>query len=260
MILASPGEIAFTVFNFPVRWYGIFIFLAIMSGILVVQCVAKHFFKEYSDDNLIDLSAVIIISGLIGARLYYVLLDYDYFSRYPNEIWAVWQGGLSIHGAIIGAIIGSFISIKKKELFFLRTADLFTFGLVTGQIIGRWGNYYNSEAFGLPCNLPWKLYIPPQSRPLGYLFHDYFHPTFLYEAFGSLLILIILLWILFRFNEIKSGTIFFLYLILYSCVRICVETFRIDSVLSFGNIHVAHIASIVLLVVGLIGLLFVYKK
>jgi len=260
MVFTSPGEIAFGVLGYQIRWYGIFMFLAILGGMFLVKYLAKRFYREYSEDFLIDLSLVLVVSGIVGARLYYVLMDFGYYLRHPLEMFAVWQGGLSIHGAIIGAVIAGGVFVRKNGFSFLKTADLFTFGLVFGQMIGRWGNFFNSEAFGLPCDLPWKLYIPFESRPLGYIFYDYFHPAFLYESLCSLIILIILLCLRFWFKEIKAGTIFFLYLVLYSCVRIVIETIRIDSVLSFGPFHIAHIVSGVLILAGISGLIFVNRK
>lgn len=260
MVFTSPGEIAFQILNYQVRWYGVFMFLAIICGVVVMLKIAKKFYEEYNEDFLYDLAFILIISGIIGARLYYVLLDFRYYLKFPVEIFAIWQGGLSIHGTIIGALIGGGLFIKKKGYNFLKTADLCTFGLITGQIIGRWGNFFNSEAFGLPCNLPWKLYIPLQARPINYVLYEYFHPTFLYESLGCLTILCILLTLKFKFKELTSGTIFFLYLILYSCLRLCIETIRIDSVLSFGNIHIAHIASVILLFAGIIGLFAINKR
>ncbi len=260
MLFTSPGEIAFSILNYQIRWYGVFMFLAIICSVIVMLKIAKRFYKEYNEDFLYDLAFILIVSGIIGARLYYVILDFGYFIKFPSEILAIWQGGLSIHGAIIGALIGGGIFTKKKGYSFTMTADLCTFGLITGQIIGRWGNFFNSEAFGLPCNLPWKLYIPMHSRPINYVLYDYFHPTFLYESVGSLMILVMLLVLKFKYKDIKPGTIFFLYLILYSCLRICIETLRIDSVLSFGNLHIAHIASILLMITGIIGLICINKK
>ena len=144
---------------------------------------------------------------------------------------------------------------------FLKLADLFSFGLITGQIIGRWGNYFNSEAFGLPTELPWKLYIPYQLRPIEYRNYEFFHPTFLYESILNLIILIILYLILRKNNEtMKNGLIFFSYLILYSIARLLTETLRVDSILNISNFHIAHIAAIVLILTGAIGLYKISQK
>ena len=255
----SPGDIALTIGSIDIYWYGFFMSLSILVGIFVVFLVSKKYFKEISFDTICDLSFELILAGIVFARLYYVIMDYKYFLKYPLEIPAVWNGGISIQGAIIGGIIIGLLYVKQNKLSFLRLADLFSFGLVTGQIIGRWGNFFNSEAFGYPTNLPWKLYIPYASRPYDYKAYDFFHPTFLYDSLLNVGVLLILFLLLTKIKNRKDGIIFFSYIILYSIVRILVETLRIDSVLSFGNIHVAHIASILFIIIGIIGLYYVNK-
>ena len=255
----SPGDIAVTIGDVDIYWYGIFMSLAILSGFWVVCIVAKKFFKEISVDLIVDLSFVLIIFGLIFARLYYVVLDYRYFLKYPSEIIAVWHGGISIQGAIIGGLIAGLLYVREFKLNFLRLADLFSFGLITGQIVGRWGNFFNSEAFGLPTQLPWKLYIPFSSRPLEYKAYDFFHPTFLYESVLNVLVLLIMFLLLSMVKNRKDGLIFFSYIILYSIVRIFVETIRIDSILNINGIHIAHIVSIFFIFMGILGLLYIKK-
>lgn len=251
----SPGHIAFSVFSLDIHWYGIIMSLSILFGLLVIFIINRRFFKEITTDTICDISFYLIISGLVSARLYYVLLDLPYFIRHPYEILAIWNGGISIQGAIIGGIFTLYIYIKDHKLNFLRIADLFSFGLITGQILGRWGNFFNSEAFGLPTNLPWKLYIPYTLRPLEYKTYEYFHPTFLYESILNIFVLLTMLLILKKQGEKrKNGIIFFSYIILYSLVRILVETIRTDSILNVGIIHIAHIASIILFIAGVFGL------
>lgn len=251
----SPGHIAFSVFSLDIHWYGIIMSLSILFGLLVIFIINRRFFKEITTDTICDISFYLIISGLVSARLYYVLLDLPYFIRHPYEILAIWNGGISIQGAIIGGIFALYVYIKDHKLNFLRIADLFSFGLITGQILGRWGNFFNSEAFGLPTNLPWKLYIPYTLRPLEYKTYEYFHPTFLYESILNIFVLLTMLLILKKQGEKrKNGIIFFSYIILYSLVRILVETIRTDSILNVGIIHIAHIASIILFIAGVFGL------
>ena len=145
-------------------------------------------------------------------------------------------------------------------MIFFRYADLFCYGLITGQILGRWGNFFNSEAFGSPTNLPWKLFIPFEARPLEYKECEFFHPTFLYESIGNLIIFLILLFVIFKFKNIKNGTIFYTYIILYSFLRIFTEHIRIDSVLHVFGIPIAQITSILLIIFAIIGLYFLYVK
>lgn len=257
----SPGHIAFSFSTIDVYWYGIIIALSILVGLFVICKIRNKYFEEISTDTICDLSFYLIIFGLIFARLYYVILDLPYFLRHPFDIPAIWNGGIAIQGAILGGVIGGYLYTKKHKLNFLRFADLFSFGLITGQIIGRWGNFFNSEAFGLPTSLPWKLYIPYALRPIEYRNFEYFHPTFLYESLLNIIVLICLYIILKKQGtERKNGIIFFLYMIFYSIVRLLVETIRIDSVLNISNIHIAHIAAIVILIAGGIGLYKISRK
>ena len=257
----SPGHIAFSISTIDVYWYGIIIAISILVGLLIICKIRNKYFKEVSTDTICDLSFYLIIFGLIFARLYYVVLDLPYFMRHPLDIPAIWNGGIAIQGAIIGGVIGGYIYTKSHQLNFLRFADLFSFGLITGQIIGRWGNFFNSEAFGLPTSLPWKLYIPYALRPIEYRSFEYFHPTFLYESLLNITVLISLYTILKnQKEERKNGIIFFSYLILYSVVRLLVETIRIDSILNISGFHVAHIAALIILTIGGIGLYKISRK
>lgn len=235
--------------------------LAILVGLFVIFWIRNKYFKEITTDTICDLSFYLIIFGLFCARFYYVILDYGYFSRHPYEIFAIWNGGIAIQGAIIGGIFVGYLYANEFKLNFLRLADLFSFGLVTGQIIGRWGNFFNSEAFGLPTQLPWKLYIPYGLRPIEYREYEFFHPTFLYESILNIFVFITLLLILKKTkNERKNGVIFFSYIILYSIVRLLVETIRLDSVLNINNIHIAHIAAFGLIIFGLLGLYKISRR
>ncbi len=257
----APNPIAFSISSIDIHWYGIIIAFSMLIGLLVVCKIRDRYFKEISTDTICDLSFYLILFGLIFARLYYVVLDYSYFLRHPFDIPAVWNGGIAIQGAILGGIIGGYVYTRDHNLKFLRLADLFTFGVITGQIIGRWGNFFNSEAFGLPTNLPWKLYIPFQYRPLEFRSFEYFHPTFLYESILNIFVLIILYFILKRLGTEKTnGVIFFSYLMLYSIVRIAVETLRVDSILNISFFHIAHIASFIIFTAGAVGLYKISRK
>ncbi len=256
----SPGEIAFTIGSIDVYYYGIIMAFAILTGIAVILNLKKRFYPEISSDRIFDISFLLIIAGIFGARFYYVLLDYKYFLRFPYEIPAIWHGGISIQGAILFGILAGIFYVKKHNINFFRYADLFIFGLVTGQIIGRWGNFFNSEAFGLPSNLPWKLYIPYSNRPIPFKNEEFFHPAFLYESLLSVCIFVILYLILIKCKNRKDGLIFYIYIVLYSIARILVETIRTDSVLNIYGFHAAHIASAIFILIAIIGLCFLYKR
>ena len=256
----SPGHIAFSVFSLDIHWYGIIMSLSILFWLLVIFIINRRFFKEITTDTICDISFYLIISGLVSARLYYVLLDWSYYSKNILEIPAVWNGGISIQGAIVGGIVAGYYYAKSNKLDFFMYADLFSFGLIIGQVIGRWGNFFNSEAFGLPCSMPWKLYIPYASRPVEYKGYEFFHPTFLYESILNLFVFVVLFFVLIKFPNRKNGLIFFLYIILYSVVRIFVESIRIDSVLNINGVHIAHITSILFIIFALLGILYINKK
>lgn len=259
-MFCSPASIAFSIYNIDIHWYGIIMSLSILFGLLGIIQIAKKYFQEISEDNICDISFLLIIVGLVSARIYYVLADWQYFYKHPFEIPAIWNGGISIQGAIIGCVIAFIYYSKKKNLNFFRYADLFVFGLVIGQIIGRWGNFFNSEAYGLPTNLPWKLYIPYSSRLIEYKSFEFFHPTFLYESISSILIFIILYLMLVKQKQRKNGIIFCSYIILYSIVRIIIEGIRIDSVLNICGIPIAQITSTLLILISIIGLYFILGK
>ncbi len=255
----SPGAIAFSIGSLDIHFYGIIMALAILISIVVICFVKNKYFKDIPMDSVFDISFILIVFGIIFARLYYVILDFSYFSKNPLEIPAIWNGGISIQGAVLGGIIAGYFYTKANNLNFLRYADLFSFGLIIGQAVGRWGNFFNSEAFGLPAYIPWKLYIPYASRPVDYKSFEYFHPAFLYESLLNILVFIILYLILTKYSKRKDGFIFFSYMILYSVVRIIVESVRLDSVLNIYNLHIAHVTACLFIIFGILGLIFTDK-
>lgn len=251
-MFTSPGEIAFNIGNYSVHYYGICISVGIVIGLLIAYFICKNFYKDFNADVIFDVAIPVIIGGIIGARLYYCLLSWGYYSHNLMEIFQIYKGGMSIHGGILGGILAGIMYAKIKKLPILKLCDIFSFALVTGQIIGRWGNFFNSEAFGLPCNSSnfLKLYIPLDKRPPMFAHYDFFHPTFLYESLLNILVLVSLFYIL-KIDKPKDGTIFFTYLILYSLVRIFVETLRIDSITSVMGVPVAFVVSIAIILISL---------
>ncbi len=256
----SPGSIAFSIGSIDVHYYGIIMAFAILIGLLTILFIKKRYYKDISTDTICDITFLLIVFGIISARLYYVILDSNYFMKNPFEIPAIWNGGISIQGAILGGIITGYIYSKLNKIDFLRYADLFSFGIIIGQAIGRWGNFFNSEAFGLPAQIPWKLYIPYAQRPDFFKEFEYFHPAFLYESLINICIFIVLCIILTKYKQRKNGFIFFLYIILYSIGRLIVESIRLDSVLNINNIHIAHIAAIIFIIFGILGIIMINKQ
>ena len=257
-MFASHSQIICTIFGVNIYFYGVILALAIVLGTCLSEYLGVKYFN-LKKDTIIDLSPYLIISGIIGARLYYCCLNYDFYSRFPTEILAIRHGGISIHGAILGGIIGLLIYAKKHKISALKLADISAVGLVSAQAIGRWGNFFNSEAFGTPTNLPWKLYIAPQYRPIPYTQNEYFHPTFLYESILDFGIFLILFYLLKNKIFNKDGNIACLYLILYSIARILVESLRIDSVCYIHGIPIAIVISICVIIISII-VLFLNNK
>lgn len=253
----SPNDIAFSILNFPIYYYGIILSFAIFVGVLAAYYLYKNFYIEKAS-YIIEFSSYIILFGIIGARLYYCFVNYPYYLYQPLDIFNIRQGGLSIHGMIIAGVLSLYFLARKYKMSFFKLTDAFLCATPLAQSIGRWGNFFNSEAFGAPTDLPWKLYIAPIHRPIEYINYEYFHPTFLYESILDFLIFIILL-ALFKKMSKTPGIITCLYLILYSLVRIFVEHFRIDSVLYICEIPIAQLVSILLILFALILFLFIKK-
>jgi len=261
-MFTSPNKIFMSFWGYDIYWYGLFLAIGIVFSILVSHYVSKKFYKQ---DFVIDFTPYILIVGIIFARLYYCLINWTYYSNFPSKILFIREGGISIHGAIIGGVFAIsclwYLSRKFDKNFnlsFLEVCDIFAIGLPLGQAIGRWGNFFNSEAFGLPTNLPWKLYIAPQFRPAQFLNYDYFHPTFLYESILDIVIFAVLILTLKKYKTNSYGKITALYLILYAICRFFIEYLRTDSVLNLGTLHIAQIASIIMLILGIA--IFVYVK
>lgn len=254
-MFVSPGEIAFRIGSVSVYYYGIIMAISLCVGVLLVRFMTGKFYPELNTEIIYDIAPHIILGAIIGARLYYCLLNLPYYSKNLIEILEIRNGGMSIHGALIGGIIMGVIYAKRHKLPILKLCDIFSYGLVLGQAIGRWGNFFNSEAFGGPAQNFLKLYVPIYKRPLEYMQYNYFHPTFLYESILDVCILLILFFAVRKLARGKDGIVFFSYLILYSIVRIVIEQIRIDSVLNIYGIPIAQIVSCVVIFISIIALI-----
>jgi len=238
--------VAFEMGPVSVHWYGLLIALSILIGyFVVVRSLAKS--RDLNADLLLNIVIFGLVGGIVGARLMFVVLKWPHYADNLAEIVLITQGGLSIHGAILGGALAVLWATKIYKLDFKRIADIFAPAAILGQAIGRFGNFFNQEAFGGPTNLPWKMYISPQNRPLGMEEFNCFHPTFLYEAIGSFIIFFILLRLLGL--RLKDGSVLAWYLILYSSLRFATEFARIDSDY-WGWLSVAQWASLVIIVLS----------
>ncbi|MDB9499878.1 prolipoprotein diacylglyceryl transferase [Nodularia spumigena] len=255
----SPGPVIVEIGPITIRWYGLLIAIAVLIGVSLSQYLAKR--RNVNPELVSDLSIWLVIGAIPAARLYYVLFQWSEYSQHPERIIAIWQGGIAIHGAIIGGTLAALIFAKVNQVSFWQLTDLVAPSLILGQAIGRWGNFFNSEAFGRPTNLPWKLYIPLQNRPPTLANFEYFHPTFLYESLWNLIVFALLMALFFRGlsgkPRLRLGTLFLAYLVAYSLGRVWIEGFRIDS-LMLGPLRIAQVVSLSGIVVGLAGLAWLY--
>jgi len=250
----SPGS-ELVIGPLSIRWYGLLIASALLIGVSLSQYLAKY--RRVNPELLSDLVVWLVVGAIPGARLYYVLFQWDYYRQYPEQIIAIWKGGIAIHGAILGGLLASLVFARLKHVSFWQLADLVAPPLILGQAIGRWGNFFNSEAFGRPTNLPWKLFIPLEQRPSAFADAQYFHPTFLYESLWDLLVFGILITLFFKYPQAKRGTLFLVYALCYSLGRFWIEALRMDS-LMLGPLRVAQVVSLVGAAIGIAGLIWLY--
>jgi len=250
-MFASPGPIALQIGPLSIRWYGLLIAAGVLLGTTLAHREATR--RGEDPDQLLNVIVVGVMAALVGARLYYVIFNWGYYGPRPFKILAVWEGGLAIHGGILGGGLAVVVSTVRRKLPTLTYLDIMAPSLVLGQAIGRWGNFFNQEAFGTPTDLPWKLYIEPYYRPPHLATFEYFHPTFLYESLWDLGVFAILFFFLRRRLEHVPGTLALSYLGLYSIGRFFVEGLRIDS-LMLGPLRAAQVVSLTLIGASVAGL------
>jgi phosphatidylglycerol---prolipoprotein diacylglyceryl transferase len=238
-------RIAFTIFGIDVMWYGILMATGMILGTLIAIKEAKR--VGIKEDDILDLAIIAIPAGLIGARLYYVLFNWGYYSNNPSQIFNFRGGGMAIHGALIGGVLAGYIFSRYKKLNFFKLADTVIIGMPLAQAIGRWGNFINKEAHGGPTTLPWGIMVDGVKV----------HPTFLYESIWDFGIFIFL-WI-FRKKKSYEGQVIVLYAILYSLGRFFIEGLRTDS-LMIGPLRMAQVISLVGVIGGIIVHLYLSKK
>lgn len=251
-------SIMFSIFGIDIRWYSLLILIGIVIGVLLLEREAKKF--KYPKDLIFNMCFWTIIIGIIGARLYYVLFNFSYYKSNLLEIFAVWNGGLAIHGGLIAGAITVIFFAKKYHLNFLKLLDMAAPSLILAQAIGRWGNFFNGEAHGIATTYTHlqELLVPEfiiKGMNIGGI---YYLPTFYFESLWCLLGFIVLL-IIRRRKYIKIGATTCIYLMWYSLGRIFIEAWRTDS-LMLGGFKVAQIISIILFLTGLVYLIYLSRK
>ena len=281
-LLKSPGSQLINLGLFSIKWYGLLIAISILLGLNLSKKLAR---SRGIDPHLVsEMLPSLVLSSIIGARIYYVIFEYRQYSgdnfftpinilnvnfNIPSFL-AIWEGGIAIHGALLGGFLSIYLFCKSKKIPLKIFLDLLMPSVILGQAIGRWGNFFNNEAFGIPTNLPWKVFIPLSNRPIIFSNSQFFHPTFLYESLWNLIIFVLLIYIFnnqSKSNSNTPGLITCLYLITYSFGRFWIEGLRIDSLClggyppyCEGGLRIAQFISIFLFSSGLIWLYFLKFK
>ncbi|WP_269624387.1 prolipoprotein diacylglyceryl transferase [Prochlorococcus marinus] len=279
--LRSPGPELFQLGPFSLRWYGLLIAVSVLVGLNLSGKLASK--KGFKKSLISDLLPGLVFSSVIGARIYYVAFEWrNYIGKnfwssinflnlnipIPRAI-EIWGGGIAIHGALIMGTLSIIFFCRRRKEPFWDVIDLLVPSVALGQAIGRWGNFFNNEAFGLPTKLPWKLFIPYQFRPEIFTEQDYFHPTFLYESIWNFFVFGILIFLFLKSNKrelkLPSGTLSCLYLITYSLGRLWIEALRTDPLclggvppFCDGGIRIAQLISLFLISTGLLGIWRIY--
>ena len=280
--IQSPGDTFLNLGFLTIRWYGLLISISVVIGLFISKKLAKS--RNINPQYISDILPSLIISSIIGARAYYVIFEWRQYSgnnfftsfdlfnnviQIPSFL-AIWQGGIAIHGGLIGGFLCILFFCKSKNIHFKTFIDILIPSIILGQSIGRWGNFFNNEAFGIPTDLPWKLFVPIQNRPIEFINYQFFHPTFFYESLWNFLIFILLITIFYKQNNknsVRPGFISCLYLIGYSFGRFWIEGLRIDPLciggippFCDGGLRMAQFISIFLFSSGLIGIFFLRLK
>ena len=234
---------------FEIKWYSFFIFIGIIIAFLLI--IKEYKKKDSNKERLLDILFYGIIIGILGARLYYVLFNLNYYLSNPIEIIQVWNGGLAIHGGIISVFIFLLVYCKKKHVNFLLLLDILVVGVIIAQAIGRWGNFFNQEAYGRIVSLSFLkgLHLPKFIIDGMYIDGFYREPTFLYESVFSFLGFIVLLLVR-KIKTLRVGQLTGIYFLWYGIERFIIESFRSDS-LMLGNLKQAQIISIISCIVGI---------
>jgi phosphatidylglycerol---prolipoprotein diacylglyceryl transferase len=258
--IPSPSTGIWHIGAFPLRAYA----LCIIAGIIVALIIATRRWKARGGtaDSMELMVVVGVPFGIVGARLYHVITDYQlYFGsgRQPLDALKIWHGGLGVWGAIAFGILGGYLVARRRKIAFPAVLDAIAPAILVAQAIGRLGNWFNQELFGRPTTLPWGLEIAQEYRPTGYGQFATFHPTFLYEMLWCLAAAVLLVWLDRRFR-LGHGKVFALYVMLYCAGRFWIEALRIDTVNEVGGFRLNNYTALIGFVVALVWLIWLIRN
>lgn len=247
----------FGIQGLDVAWYGIIIASAIVIGVAVAVWQAKK--RGYTSELIFDMMIIALPLAIIGARIYYVAFDWENFADDPSKIFKIWEGGIAIYGAVIGAVLGAFILARWRKFPLGRLLDIAVPGLILGQAIGRWGNFINREAFGMEITDPSLQFFPygvfVDSQWVGGMLVEnrWFMATFFYESMWDLGVFALLLWYAKRAKH--DGNVFAMYMIGYGLGRLWIEGVRIQTLTMPGGLPVSQFLSLVIIIAGMVYIL-----
>lgn len=245
-------RVLFEIGPITIYWYSVTMLLAVLTGIYFAIRESK---RQGMYSFLSDLITYIIVFGIIGARLYYVIFNFDSYKTNLLSIFKIWEGGIAIYGAIIGGFLAIVYLAKQRKQSIIKTTDIVVPGLLLAQSIGRWGNFFNSEAHGGEVTLEFlqSLHLPEFIIEGMHINGIYYHPTFLYESIWCLLGFVILI-IIRKITNRKDGIMTCSYFVWYGIGRLFIEGLRTDS-LYLGDYRVSQLVSLILIIIGIIGII-----
>ena len=259
------NRVAFTIFGRQVMWYGVLITIGM---ILAVLCAIRLATKKegISLDDITDFAFIVILCGVLGARLYYVIFYwnqgnylvtsgnffYNLWHTFVNCI-AIWEGGLAIYGGVLAGMLTGYLFARKRKIPFLKIFDILVPCVLIGQVIGRWGNFFNVEAYGSETTLPWRMGVDLMTGNAKFV-----HPTFFYESLWNFILLVVVLTLLYPKKKF-DGEIFCSYMIWYGFGRMLIEGLRSDS-LMLGSLRVSQGVGFLCFVIGIIVLIALLRK
>jgi prolipoprotein diacylglyceryl transferase len=258
--IPSPSTSIWYIGAFPLRAYA----LCIIAGIVVALIIATRRWQARGGtaDSMELMVVVGVPFGIVGARLYHVITDYQlYFGpgRQPLNALKIWEGGLGVWGAIAFGVLGGYLVARRRRIAFPAVLDAIAPAILVAQAIGRLGNWFNQELFGRPTTLPWALQIAPEHRPAGFNQYATFHPTFLYEMLWCLAAAILLVWLDRRFR-LGHGKVFALYVLLYTGGRFWIEALRIDTVTEIGGFRLNNYTALIGFIVAFVWLVWLIRN